>query len=121
MHEVWSGIRPYFLELLAYSIILCQTVEALVLTHVVPKITIHQEIWLKLRLFLIDSLVLFAALLITVCLYKVEYTVISYILDINISLILYLLINAYNLLVAYHFVSFIGKFLKIAIQEPSGD
>ena len=45
-----------------------------------PKITIHQEIWAGIRKFLIDSVVFCVALLTTVCLYKVESLIISYVL-----------------------------------------
>ena len=84
-----------------------------------PKITIHQEIWARIRLFLIDSVVFFAALIITVCLYKAESTIISYVLNININIIIYALINLYPMFIAYHFISFMRKSLEMGRSEAS--
>ena len=84
-----------------------------------PKITIHQEIWAKIRQFLIDSLVFCAALLITVCLYKAESTIISYVLNIDINIVIYALINVYPMFIAYHFISFMRKSLEIGRSEAS--
>lgn len=84
-----------------------------------PKITIHQEIWVKIRLFLIESLVLFAALLITVILYKVESAILFYLLNIDVNIVIYALINIYPLFIAYHFLSFMRKSLKMGRSEAA--
>mgnify|MGYP000960408538 CR=1 FL=1 len=84
-----------------------------------PKITIYQEIWVGIRKFLIDSLVFCAALLITVCLYKVESLIISYVLNVDANIVIYVLINIYPMFTAYHFLSFMRKSLKIGRSEPA--
>lgn len=84
-----------------------------------PKITIHQEIWAGIRKFLIDSVVFCVALLTTVCLYKVESIIISYVLNIDVSIVIYALINIYPLFIACHFLSFMRESLKVGRSEPA--
>jgi hypothetical protein len=84
-----------------------------------PKITIHQEIWAGVRRFLIESLVLFVALLITVVLYKLESAILSYTLNIDVNIVIYALINIYPMFIAYHFISFMRKSLKMGRSEPA--
>lgn len=84
-----------------------------------PEITIHQEFWSAIRKFLIESVVLFAAFLITIGLYEVEHFIIHHLLNISMNIAIYVIINVYPLVSAYHFLSFIRKSLRIAMPEPT--
>lgn len=81
-------------------------------------VTIHKDVWGKIRAYLIESVVLFAAFLITIGLYKIESTIIAFIFNVDINVFVYILINIYTLSVVYHFLSFIRKALSITVPEP---
>jgi len=85
-----------------------------------PKITIHQEIWSKIREFVVVAIALFVTLSVTVVLYQVESLIFINILHIDMTFFIKAISFINSAAIVYHFALYMFKITRAATPKPPG-